>query len=412
MKGATIGPSGRQLCIGCIQINSPLILTTPIDLCGIDGLCLRGLAGYTVSGIGFIIQTDAEVVFDLSNSRNLIFDNLVFNVTSGYSPGTVILLARDTTGGSVGDSVFQNLVFIGDTDYGFVYNYGSELNQWLNCKMYSNSRLMTITASNIEGLSSSFETIATGGQSMSGNNYQGCSFYRLSSPSGASILLDESQGLIFAEDYFSGATEYAFEAEYSGWSNSISGMTIRDSRFECLVLTSTTQTGAKWILGLSFTDNALAQTGLNFDLNKNNLLVHGLNFVGNKLWDTSITLEFWKLFNSNMDFSSGFNFPTLTINPVYYYGDVIKGLPSGNTQNTGTISMNNSGSANHYLLSTPTHWGVSVAQVDAYDILPQIIAVDGNTLAFSLMNTTSHTNPSQNITVSWWADCYEPPFTP
>jgi len=253
------GNDARVLAKGLIFIKDDIEITSTIDLADTVGLKIVGKA--REYGTKISIKISNAPAFDLTNARDLIFENLWFKVESGYTPTTIFLLARDTSGESAGDHAFISCAFedvSGGVTSAGIYNYGSELNNFIDCKFRIYGKYaVKLTRSNIDGLSSPFKTIATGTQSMLQNNFFGCTFGGGSSPTDRIGIEGGGNHAFIGCSFGSGAkTAYAFHLlQPTNTYTEVRGLWIHGCRFEDRIITSDTPNGASIVIrGLSLID--------------------------------------------------------------------------------------------------------------------------------------------------------------
>jgi len=242
------GNNARGIAKGLIFIKDDIEITSTIDLADTVGLKIVGKA--REYGTKISIKVDNAPAFDLTNARHLIFENLQFRVESGYTPTTIFLLARDSSGASAGDHAFISCAFEdlngGVTSAG-IYNYASEVNNFIDCKFHIYGKYaVKLTTSNIDGLESPFKTIASGSRSTLQNRFFGCEFYGGTSPSDR-IGIEGGGNHAFIGCYFGSGpkTAYAFHLlQPVNTSTVVRGLWVYGCRFEDRIITSDTPNGA------------------------------------------------------------------------------------------------------------------------------------------------------------------------
>ena len=132
-------------------------------------------------------------VFDCTGSQFLQFQDFAVWGTA-Y---TAFLFARNSTGDSAGRNLMSNLEINGTWSISGFYNYGSEQFKAYGCTFINsanNCASVTIVRTNYNSVTSSFQTIATGGQSTTEYLFDGCtiSSYATTGTSGALFLLGVS----------------------------------------------------------------------------------------------------------------------------------------------------------------------------------------------------------------------------
>jgi hypothetical protein len=140
------------------------------------GIIIRGIGGQALAVTDnpnpyrpvLIFKTTGHA-FDTTGSQGITVEDLSISTDLGIFPQTCFLLARNSDGSSRSDR-FTNVRVFGLFSSTIIYNYGAEDDQYTGCAFYnanpaSGTSVYDITAYNIRGLSSTFTTIATGGQS-------------------------------------------------------------------------------------------------------------------------------------------------------------------------------------------------------------------------------------------------------
>lgn len=180
-------------------------LASPVNATGLNGMLIDSYAGLgqSVEPIQFAHN---GVGFDGTGSRFFHINDLNYANVAGYAPLCGLLLARDSSLGNAGIHRLNNLHARGDFQNGFVYNYASEELEFTNAMLYATAAgtpVVTHTASNIAGLTSSFRTIATGVQSCTVLRHRGGSYYHAGSGATKVIfLLDGCHDLSFRDQFW------------------------------------------------------------------------------------------------------------------------------------------------------------------------------------------------------------------
>lgn len=156
--------------------NGPsFLLTSPLNCTNsttnnIPGWGIRGDYGPTTGNVPEITIKHTGHGFDLSGNYGVLIENLNIRTDAVTQPLTVFFLARNNTGANSQFMRFQNVTVVGYCTNSIVYNYGSEDDVYTACSFWNyatgaGTRVITWTANNISGLSSTFITIAVGSQS-------------------------------------------------------------------------------------------------------------------------------------------------------------------------------------------------------------------------------------------------------
>lgn len=289
-------------------------LTTPLNLTRTLDVVIEGEGGGNEVAQTRLIIDNNNIGLDLTGARFCTFRNLVFKTGSGYVPKAHILLARDSSGNSAGQHVFDRCVFYGDAEYGLVYNYASEVDTFRDCIFFSKRRAVVLSSSNIFGITSLYIDIATGNQSMHQNFFKECVFYRVLTPSGETILMDGGGSHVFDSISAGGGALYFIKVDFTNIDNVVN-VKILNSNFETMLLTCDAQTSYKYLISWKILNNyfGYANGGTYIDLNKENVLFHNSVFDWNEaLWGQPANIEFWKTVRSLVS-ARGCNYP-FTIN--------------------------------------------------------------------------------------------------
>jgi len=372
LKGADEG-YGRKRCAGLILIKDDLILKNSLDLTNIQGLTFVGYG--RESGVKIRIQSNADMIFDLTNSRHVNFENLEFVVDSGYTPKTVFYLARGTSGASVGDSYFDNCHFqdLGGVTVGFIYNYGSELNTFRECAFRSKGRIVYMTADNTASISSLFSTEYSGSISTSMNRFVDCQFYAGDAFTEPILLSHGTFQTLFDRCFFGGGDQYIFH--FNASSGNVYKPSITNSHFEAKGFTATgSSSTTREITGFTFTGNTIwiSTDTVFWDFNKTNLEIHRAYVKNNRNVYSGTTLEFqaYRISYSEIDFLQEQNLCTLNVSSYLRWSKIVVKEPSaisssgyvnvdlwyysGYIKNSGTFtSISNGTYISHGLVGTP-----------------------------------------------------------
>jgi len=295
-------------------------LKKPLNLTNVYNIQFEGEGGINEEGQTQLLIATNNIGFDLTGARFCTFRNLVFKTQTGYTPKAHILLARDSSGESAGDHVFDRCTFYGDAEYGLIYNYGSEFNEFRECVFFSKRRALILTESNILGITSPYVTIATGDQSMLQNFFDDCIFDRPSglSPTGETILMNGGGSHVFTKCFVGGGTLYFIKIDFSNNDN-VNGVVIRETNFESMLLTVDAQTASKYIFGWRIENVyfGYSEGGVYIDCNKENVLFsNGIIRGVRALWGKTCEFRFWRVYRSIIDVRGSVTPITLTINVI------------------------------------------------------------------------------------------------
>jgi len=403
-------------------------LKTPLNLAKTYIVYFEGESGGNEASPTRLLIATNDVGIDLTGARFCTFKNIVFKTQTGYTPKALILLARDSSGDSAGDHLFERCVFYGDAEYGLVYNYGSEGNMFRSCFFWSKRRAIVLTASNILGMASPYTTIASGVQSLLQNFFDGCTFYRVSTPTGETILLDGGGSHIFTRCFSGGGTLYFFKIDFTNVDN-VYGVVVRECNFEAMFLTVDDQTANKFVLGWRIENNyfGYANGGVYIDCNKTNVSFKSGIIKGNRaLYGQNCEFQFWKVYLSTIDVGESFYPIKLTIN-VLDKGR-IRGWKDYTTitaqvnrplnkieyvdvavENSGTATIANGEWLPHGLAGTPTVVTVTTL-TPTYDGVPVVVGVaskNATHIQISAYWTNGTAITDDAIDISWYAK-YQP----
>ena len=165
-------------------------LTAPVNCTNRPGLVVVH-DGTLAQSAETVRIAHAGVGFDCTASPFMEWNRVNVVNDVGFTPQCAWLLARDNTLGNAGINRFNDCHGNGAFVNGFVYNYGSEENEFNDCFWYATSAgtpVMTHTATNIAGLASTFRTIATGTQSTTVLRHKGGSYYHAASSGTTHVL--------------------------------------------------------------------------------------------------------------------------------------------------------------------------------------------------------------------------------
>lgn len=174
--------STNYLLLSPINMTTGTALTVPpARACGIT-LDFQTSTDLNVAPNGTcqVLVKHTGVALDMSGSRDCTILNMLMNGDASVTPKVMILSARNSAGSDCGRHRFINCRSTGYWSVAPLYLYGSEENDFFGCHMQNNTNgkgVVTITGYNIQLMSSTFITIATGNQSTTVNNFWGGSFW-------------------------------------------------------------------------------------------------------------------------------------------------------------------------------------------------------------------------------------------
>lgn len=132
--------------------------------------------------------------FDMSGAIDWVFRDLNIGSDATTTPQTAFFLARNSANSGAGRHRFENVRVFGPFTKSIIYNYGSEENEYIGLYLHNTyddgaANVVTLSAYNIDALSSTFLTIATGAQSTLENNFWGGSYFMQSAHVDADVFL-------------------------------------------------------------------------------------------------------------------------------------------------------------------------------------------------------------------------------
>lgn len=413
------GGAGMRGCVGKIVFRGLFDITDSVNLTDARNLWLSGFGPLSTRSSeepasGFLVKTN-NIPFDLTNSRNIHFDNLDFEINPSYTPACILLLARDTGASSCGSHYFENCAFSGDASSSLIYNYGSELNTYNRCNFHSKRRSVIVTDDNIDSLASPFKTIAAGAVSINQVYVTGSHFYRTAGATGETILLDEPRETVFTKDYFAGDTLYTVKIN-----DAMNGLHFNQCLFESMMVTMDAQGGSTTVDHLTIDGGYCSKAGAVIDLDKNNVIIRD-SLLDNFQFAAGATVNFKTLYGSYIRFGE-VNEPTLTIsgssrsstidvydgslvtNPNRAGVTLIYRKANELTKNTGTATIANgttsTGNIAHGLGGTPTFFSVCGTTTDTEDLYCS--SKDATNIVFDCIGAVGG-----DRTIHWKAE-YEP----
>lgn len=395
----TVVDAIKTLHHGAIYCPNPTAsyrLASPIDVSQTSDIHFIGEGGTDWSYPLFSPDHNGQCVFDLTGSSNTEWSSISVRTKDNITyPKCVWLEARDSTGASAGDHVFWRCYSYGKYSVSPIYSYASENNEYHACEFANQETggsVVTITATNINSVTSPFCTIATGTKSNIDANFYGGRYYSFASggscfrldlascvnvygpwmaasngsTGGDSIFyVDTTNGAsdsvnldgVIGENFGGGAPNYDYFIHFAGGTAGPTGWVVKSARF-----------AAK-------TNSILGANGVTVD----GLQVFGmLNLSG-----AASTVH--KLTNSLLSAAGAF-----TVRSTPCTGNVFIGggnvLPAG--QNTNTIIESNTGAVRTSVLTQV----VNPANVSVPTATPTAIFDIGNYITNGQAVTFTFTN--------------------
>jgi len=158
---------------------------------------------FGVPGAIIHAQTNGKPVLDLTGlDTPMMRDIAIFGDDDTLTPNVGILLARSgnsVTNPSAGNGSFVNVRLFGEYAIAPVYNYGSEINRWVNCELRNKNGLAAYycTSNNArKAVTSDYTTIDTTRQSSYGDFFVNTSLLNVGDSSG-----DEATVIIESMDF-------------------------------------------------------------------------------------------------------------------------------------------------------------------------------------------------------------------
>lgn len=228
---------------------------------------VRPPSGILIEGEGVSTLIKGAVsgnpVLDLTNRiRNTLRDFRIEGDSSTV-PSVGLLLARDSTGNSAGLHRIERVRIRGNFTAAAFYNYGSEENTVISCQFRidggGGDSAATVTARNVDSVTSPHATIATGSQSTNGHVFHDSEFRWFTAAADSGLKLEGPSDVSINGSFF---TTSATNAQGEG-----------------IRLVSS---GGKGAINLSVRDSLFHST-MDFNLSaEENADVDGLVFVGNR----------------------------------------------------------------------------------------------------------------------------------
>lgn len=140
-----------------------------------------GIGTATDVASAMVIPRHGGHTYDLSGMFDTIWEGININPDQGSGVLTGWFMSRNTLKSSAGRHTFTNCRAFGAFVNSVVYAYGSEEDEYNDCRFFNTSSsataIIAITANNTSNLSSSFISIATGTQSNLIHHIKGGSFH-------------------------------------------------------------------------------------------------------------------------------------------------------------------------------------------------------------------------------------------
>lgn len=181
--------AGVQAAIDAARSAGGIVFLPPgnFKLTGPLNLTNKDLGHVTIKGAG-VYKTalrpayNGGTVLDLTGSALHHFSDFAVLPVAGFSPDSLLLLARKTSNASAGDHKFDNMWFWGNCTQASVIIWGSEQNAWNHCLFFTDTDVpVLVGAVNMPEClgatpSSSFLTPGTGQGGVGLNTFVGCRF--------------------------------------------------------------------------------------------------------------------------------------------------------------------------------------------------------------------------------------------
>lgn len=182
--------AGKNGTIILPYTSTGYLIDTPINLTGQVGAVFEGQTGSMYMGLSnnggtptLICNTGSQPCIDTTGSFGLILRNVAL-VNGSTSPSQIDILqarAPGVGGGSNQRTTFDHVsiqqptggTFNGGYGYIGIYNYGSELVDYNDLYIQGDDTPIVITSTNSLGITSPYQTIATGSQSMTEISFTG-----------------------------------------------------------------------------------------------------------------------------------------------------------------------------------------------------------------------------------------------
>lgn len=189
---------------GMIWLTESAEFTSPINATGTSqGIIFQGICTAQDNGSTFgpvLTAKNTEGLFDCTGSHNLTFNDLKVTGDAVTTPKYGFLLARTAAAGSDGNHRFYNVNSEASSKFSVavVYSYASEVNQYVACDFkntHVNAKCVVLTQNNINSVTSTYQTIATGTQSNSTTFFYGGSLVNSGGGTADLMLLDATADL-------------------------------------------------------------------------------------------------------------------------------------------------------------------------------------------------------------------------
>lgn len=394
------------------------ILTSPVNATG-----LNFFGGeYTIQGCGtgtsiLYESGGTNVGFDLTGSQHFIFKDFQVNANnSGACPLSAFLMARNNTNASAGIHTLSNITTTGCFRTSVLYDYGSEEINVENVDLENTyaaggNAVVWITSDNAgtgEGMTSSYATISTGGQSTTDIRFTGKNKFVNSGAGSDLIHLRGSVGSIsmsnaelyltaasprsyFFIDMPNGANLYNFSVTHSRADNGLTPSYFLE------LFNSGTGTGTNW----TFEDNS-------YDVQTHSVFATGTNSITGFRWknNTPSTAEspiFGTLSASDIEtYKSGaitFNGNMTNGNRIYYNSSSNPITVTGTNDGTNFLLDRNTGQNNATYKTgtwTPSPTNLTVVGTPTYS---GTYTRNGNVVFITLnVSATTSTTSTANST--------------
>lgn len=181
---AAVRSGAKRVTIPAPNSGCQYKLESAVDMTNLRGITVECLGSLFNGDTGYlpILIAHSGFGFDCTGAMDCEFINVGIegSTTIPVASSTGWFLARKSSAASAGRHRFFNCRARGYFRYSVLYNYASEENDHYSCFFingFPGGRSITLTCSNVQNLTSTFETVATGVQSTTQLNFFGGSFY-------------------------------------------------------------------------------------------------------------------------------------------------------------------------------------------------------------------------------------------
>jgi hypothetical protein len=271
-----------------IHLKGTLYIRKRVD---VGGSWYLRFSGESNGATRLVIDNSYSVVFDISGSGYITFDDLQFYIPPGRQPSYIIFASRKIANGVNGGYVFRNIKVLdeGGADV-FYYGYGSEGVLFDTCWIDIAKRGIVFTGSNIDNVSSPFTAPPAPPQSQSHVAIR--DGHIVNWTKNACVELEgvvqmRMEGVFFGVDYYD-PTNYAIKIRWHPQTNNpCEEISIENNMFEKSIIAGPQpQPVGSGIFDLSIRKNRIAilQAGRIVDLSASPTGVYGF------VWDENNTI--------------------------------------------------------------------------------------------------------------------------